>query len=71
MNEEFRDAQINNHYNTPEDEIEDSPVEEDEDDRAIDAYEMDRLMARIEPKPLKNDSLLNRGNPNSRYYDGI
>ena len=37
----------------------------------IDQWETDRLMDRLEPAPLKNDNLANRGNSDSRYYDGI
>jgi hypothetical protein len=36
----------------------------------IDQLELNKINERIEPAPLKNDSLMNRGNPDSRYYDG-
>ena len=38
---------------------------------AIADHEINKILERVEPKPLKNDSLKERGNPNSRFYDGI
>ena len=40
-------------------------------EKMIDELEYQKLAEKIEPKPLKKDGLWNRGNPDSRYYDGI